>query len=192
MLLLCIFFFSIFIQYVLAGTELGISVTDDNYDCDYSRCDILSAFASACAAAVSGPINLTISSETDHPIRFSGTDATNLNCVGAQYRFVVEFQTPIEFENDAVLNNFEFVGDNSSDIVFYGATTFKNLVIRDSKIKIAKSNSPTIFTDVSISSSRIRVSYPSFVPYRVYLYDDTTFVVVGTLNMLADTLIQAA
>ncbi|GKT35300.1 Protein of unknown function DUF92, TMEM19 like protein, partial [Aduncisulcus paluster] len=167
-----------------------IGIVSGQYTAVSDSCDFLSAFAIACNTSLSESVILSVYNDTDYPLTFSNVDA-NLVCIGAQYRFVVELFTSVEFYNDAKLYNFELAGDGVNDIIFYGETSFLDLIIRDAKLKTAKTSEPTVFTNVTISSSSVRVSYPSLIPYNVSLFDDTSLVIVGSLLMSEGTLLSA-
>ncbi|GKT34667.1 hypothetical protein ADUPG1_007978, partial [Aduncisulcus paluster] len=146
-------------------------------------------FATACAAASSSMTELIITNSTTDPIVFD--TSVSMLCNSAKYSLIVSFESEVEFMKSATLKKFTFAGDGNSDITFYGATTLQDLSISNAKIKIAKSDDPLVLRDVSITSSQVRVSYPSLIPYNVSLYEETSLTVVGTLKMLPGTYISA-
>ncbi|GKT17429.1 hypothetical protein ADUPG1_011101 [Aduncisulcus paluster] len=150
----------------------------------------MNEFAEACAKSTYSDVYLTYVNSSDNPIIFDSVP-TYLICPNAVNSFIVSFVSALDFQTTAVLRDFTFAGDGTSDITFYKDTTFMNLSISNAKIKIAKSDDPLIMRNVSITSSRVRVSYPSLIPYGVYLYEETTLTIVGTLQMLPGTYIEA-
>ncbi|GKT33367.1 hypothetical protein ADUPG1_007301, partial [Aduncisulcus paluster] len=119
-------------------------------------------FATACASASAAMTELVFTNSTTDPIVFD--TSVSMLCNSAQYPLIVSFESEVEFMKSATLKNFTFAGDGNSDITFYGATTLQDLSISNAKIKIAKSDDPLVLRDVSITSSQVRVSYPSLIP----------------------------